>query len=138
MGYQTTIRLASLDAIPRIDVHRVLSSFLYALAQANAVYLRRYPETPPLYRSGVVYHDDNGTTGDADTWVDIPEVLGRGYGHCADLAAWRAAEHWRAGFRQARPIITEWQHPELDLYHAIVQLGPSQTEDPSVMLGMRY
>lgn len=132
--YATTLELGALDALTRDEQHRALNQVLLALAKVDAIYLRRHPQTPPLYRSGVVYRDEPD---DGESWADVSVVLNRGFGHCAELAAWRTAELWRAGNRFARPIVTEYDRPDLLTWHAIVQVHPWRTEDPSLRLGMK-
>jgi len=109
---------------------------LEGLARAGEEWLRLYPGTPPLFKSGVVY--DNDTSGKED-WQDIPTTLERGKGDCKDLAAWYSAEIRHRGGR-ARPFI-RWR--KLDghtTYHVLVLItltdGRRIIVDPSRRLGM--
>lgn len=126
------VRLSSHDDCPNIVI---LQGFLDALMVADQVYLIEHPETPSLYRSGVLYAPESG----AEEWCDIGECLKRGRVDCEDLACWRAAE-LRQGGSDARAIATcERLGPKRRLYHIVVEIqrdGQVIIEDPSLLLGM--
>jgi len=120
--------------------HMALEGALLGLMAENIAWLKFYPETPDLYRSGVRYvpelpQFDPKTEG--EDWKTIPYVWSDGYGDCEDLACWRAAELWvRVGVR-ARPIVRQRQLPNGNFRaHVMVQYPNGQIEDPSAKLGM--
>lgn len=112
---------------------RVLGLLLEALTQANTIYLDQHPQTPPLYRSGVVYRREESGQ---EEWETIPLVLTCGYGDCEDLAAWRAAELRKQGVNAACSFYFRRRGP-MSIYHIVVRHPDGRIEDPSSLLGMR-
>ncbi len=115
----------------------LISNWVNALVYTNLAYLRMYPDTVPLYRSGVVYREEK--LGQED-FFDIPTVLAQGYADCEDLAAWRVAEYLSVG-EWAAILVTweaiEYQGGDLDvLFHVQVRTRYG-IEDPSAILGMK-
>lgn len=119
--------------------HQALEAGLLGLMFQNMAWLQNFPETPPIYESGVRYvpeHPsfDKRTVG--EDWKSIPYILKHGYGDCEDLASWRAAELRMKGI-PARPIVKVRRLPSGAFRaHAIVGLPGGKTEDPSAKLGM--
>lgn len=106
----------------RKDLLRILRY----LVEVNRAYLRRRPNTAPLYRSGVVYKRERGT----EDWLSIPEILARGHDDCEGLAAWRVAELNEKGIFATPELIRQGR-----LWHVVVR-RKSGIEDPSRRLGM--
>lgn len=101
----------------------------------NQATLRAYPRIRPLYQSGIPY--DREPTG-TETIRDIVEVIKRGWGDCAHLAAWRCAELLNAGEKANLRIV--WQvHPsgKRRIFHVLVRRGNGTVEGPSEYCGMR-
>lgn len=111
---------------------RIVRSLLEAVAQANCSFLDAYPDTPPLYRSGVVYQAEPEGV---EEFRDIPAVLELGAHDCASLCAWRVAELRRAGERAAFRLIW-FRVPDGRMFHVQVRRGNGTIEDPSALLGM--
>ena len=101
--YGPQFRLRSFDALDTPSREAVLRLMMEALIAANVAFLRRHPETPRLYESGVRYEEEPGTQ---DDWNDIPETLSLGVGDCEDLAAWRIAELRVSGEQAAMPRVS--------------------------------
>jgi hypothetical protein len=100
------------------------------LTLANQRYLRAFPNTPPLYRSGVVYKRDPAGQ---EPWRTIPEILERGAGDCEDVACWKAAELRLKGIRaHAIPKTRDGR-----MWHIVVRLPGGRIIDPSKRLGMK-
>lgn len=118
---------------------QVLRLLLNALYIINIRYLLAHPETPRLYRSGVVYNEEPEGRED---WQDIPTTLARREGDCEDLATHRAAEVFVFGDEYGRrystwPIFTAKPRPNGSyLYHILVAYPDGRVEDPSRVLGM--
>lgn len=106
------------------------------LVRVNQDILKRNPQIPPLYDSGVRYEAENGTE-DWRTIVDIRDNLngeGNPVGDCEDLAAWRAAELRE---RDNEPgAFVDVVRGGLGLWHAVVRRANGKLEDPSKRLGM--
>ena len=106
-----------------------LRALLEMLVMANMVYLRRYPRTARLYRSGVRYAQ-------CPIWMAIPALYARGYGDCKSLTAAYVAEERIAG-REAKPVFRPQYNPRKGQndFHILVQT-PRGFMDPSRDLGM--
>lgn len=106
-----------------------------ALTVLDVAYLRAYPDTPPLYRSGVRYEQEPRNVFGAreEDFLTIPYMLARGVADCEDMSAARSAELIVRGI-QARPVVM----PVSGGYHVIVRLPNGRVEDPSARLGMRF
>lgn len=135
-GLELTIVLSGYEAKPEEYASCYIRPFLNALCAANVAYLRRYPRTPKLYQSGVVYRREAIVSGRRlEEWRDIPTILTSGFGDCEDLACYRVAELRVQGV-QARPVVRWRRKPDSGiLYHIIVGIG-NKREDPSARLGM--
>lgn len=114
--------------------HRALTCLLNALMCIDTMYLKEHPQTPSIYKAGVIYKEEPPGRED---WQDIPTSMRRGDGDCEDLATWRAAELRVQGVK-AMPLFTWKQRPSgAFLYHIQTQLPDGRVEDPSRTLGMR-
>jgi hypothetical protein len=112
---------------------RRLLALLELLAVHNADYLRKHPETPALYESGVYFKPEQRGR----------DVLDAGWGDCEDLAAWRLAEYRVRGIA-ARADLRPGGTPEqlraagrTRLLHAVVVLADGRVDDPSLRLRRR-
>jgi len=122
----------------------VLVIMLEALVQANTLWIAQMMreghslESLSIYNpaSRVVYQLDSRESND---WLDIVNVMKRGYADCKSLSAWRIAELRHAGIA-ARPFI-RWprmvRDPSRRVLHALVRWPGGRIEDPSLALGMR-
>lgn len=109
-----------------------LEWMLECLVNINRSYLRIYPETPPLYRSGTVYAREKGT----EDWASIKVLLRVKQGDCEDLGAWRVAELRERGKEFAKPRVKFRNVEGFWHYHIQVQRANGKVEDPSRNLGM--
>jgi len=120
-----------------------LKAGVIGLMLIDCAWLKNYPQTPPLYNSGVRYKPERrrvDTMGHileyGETWQSIPYVLNSGFGDCEDLGAWRAAELRMQGVR-ATPYIKIRKLPNgAWRAHVMVEYPDGKTEDPSAKLGM--
>jgi hypothetical protein len=113
----------------------VLQILLRALTEIDAIFLRGHPETPMLYRSGVVYREEPPGMED---WQDIPTSLRLGKSDCDDLGPWRAAEIQVRERTPAEPYFASAKRKGGGmLYHILVNAKGRPPEDPSYVLGMR-
>lgn len=99
-----------------------------------SAHLRAFPQTPPLYRSGVRYRMEPPGV---EEFSDIEAIIRRGWADCAQLCAWRVAELRRQG--EPATIRIKWHPPRPDgrrLFHVQVRRADGRIEDPSVRLGM--
>lgn len=133
--YRITYALELFDGRDLEQSHAALNIMLRNLAELDALWLRRHPEAPWLYQSGVHYKEE--PPGQED-WQDIPTCIRMGIADCEDLACWRAAElNVRMGVR-AVPIFTHKLRADGgSLYHILVRYPDGRIEDPSKILGMR-
>jgi hypothetical protein len=115
--------------------HKALAHMLVGLAEIAAMQMRRHPEWPDMYDSGVYYEEE--PPGQED-WQDPKTCLALGYGDCEDLASWRVGElNVRHGIR-AQPTFLWRKRPNGSyLYHIQVRYPDGRIEDPSRRLGMR-
>jgi hypothetical protein len=118
--------------VPQAESHAILLRLLEMLVQLDLDYLRRHPQTPALYRSGVRYRREPKRV---EQWRTIPLVIAAGHGDCEDLAAWRVAELRAVGIA-ARPCFRYRQLGKRRVYHIMVCLPDGTIEDPSRVLGM--
>lgn len=121
------------------SIHRLLE----CLAEIDADYLRTFPETPALYRSGVRYAQEPPGIED---FCDIPTILQsfhqrnpgeRVFVDCEDLAAWRAAELRLAGVRAVPTFNFSPMIGGGASFHVQTLRPDGVIEDPSVRLGMK-
>lgn len=113
--------------------------YLHTLYSLDCSYLRRFPNTPRLYQSGVRYQAEQQS---AERWLEIPRVLARGHGDCEDLASWRAAELTVFEGIEAHPAWNRRNHvlasgDEIIMFHILTVRNDRIAEDPSYILGMR-
>lgn len=108
----------------------MVKALLEALIAINVDYLRKNPQTPRLYQSGVRYDR-------TFWWEPIPAMYARSFGDCKSLTAARVAELRLAGI-PAQPTFRFFTHPDGSRdFHILVMLPGGQWEDPSKQLGMR-
>lgn len=133
--YSPRFRLKSYEMMPHEVKVRIMYRLVQALVLVDAEYLRKVPNTPLLYASGVRYQQE--PFGEEE-WQDIPYTLKLGYGDCEDLAAWRVAE-LRVKFNErADPEVMGRVLPSgMALYHIRVRREDGSIEDPSKLLGMK-
>lgn len=112
---------------------------LDALTAIHIDTLRRWPNLPPLYGSGVRYEREPPGRED---WQDIHTTLRRKGGDCEDLGTWRAGELLVHGiparaFARPRPMIVPGDEGPVvgTLWHIMVN-RQGRIEDPSKKLGM--
>lgn len=113
--------------IPRL-ARAYLVGALEGLVAVNRAWMHHH-DVPSLYSSGVVYRRE---IAGREAWDCVPVVLGRGWGDCEDLAAWRVAELREHGI-PAWPWVRRTGPSTL---HALVRRLDG-FEDPSRTLGMR-
>lgn len=114
--------------------HATLQCMLDALTDIDARYLRKHPETPAIYASGVRYEEE--PPGQED-WQDVATTIRMGVGDCDDVAPWLAAQKRVAGL-DARPTFKDQVLSSGSTLYHILTMNPDGTiEDPSRVLGMR-
>lgn len=111
---------------------KTLRRMIDLLVGVNVDYLldmrRRGLSVPPLYRSGVYYRR-------ARLWEPIPDLYGRQWGDCKNLAPALIAEYLVGGVK-CLPTFRWAENPDGTVdYHILVQNGQN-FEDPSKVLGM--
>ena len=110
-----------------------LRALLDCLIAVNESYLKYYPKTLPLYKSGVYYER-------VDEWLPIPALYQLGYGDCKSLACALVAEYRAAGIpcdATFRWIIRQDSSEVVRDFHILVEVSPGMKyEDPSKVLGM--
>lgn len=117
------------DAVFRVPSREdAFTAALEGLTRVNVGLMEREP-LPPLYQSGVRYKDEP-----RDVWRHAVDVAGEKWGDCEDLAAYRAAELRVSGEDPAASVYVYKSGPSR--YHAVVQRGSGELEDPSRALGM--
>lgn len=106
-----------------------------SIAKLNVRTLLAYPNIPKLYSSGVRYRLEEPNT---EEFVDLAEILRRGWGDCAQLVAWRMAELIRAGEKWPDARFVWKLNPVTGqrYFHVVVRRADGRIEDPSVRLGM--
>lgn len=118
-----------------------LQWLLEGLINCNRAYLRIYPDTPSMYKTGVRYARERGT----EDWSGIRCMLKTLRGDCEDLSCWRIAELRERHREPARPNLKFKNKDGFWLYHIqVVRYKetspdvwvPSHIEDPSRLLGM--
>jgi hypothetical protein len=115
-----------------VENAEAVQALLRCLTSINLDFLRKFPDTVPLYRSGVVYDR-------TEVWDSIPALLARQYGDCKSLSCARVAEYLAAD-QPAQPVF-RWIHntDPLSPYHVnyhILVLTSHGWEDPSKVCGM--
>lgn len=113
----------------------MLKSVLEGLVEANVYLMRVFPhQFPPLYESHIRFQAESDLRQDYIPAADA--LVSAGYGDCAPLAAYRAAELRIRG--EPATIKIYWREPRDGTleYHAQVRRADGSVEDPSRMLGM--
>lgn len=95
----------------------------------------RIYDIPPLYDADVVFGREPWAPR-VDEFAHCLQVIGRGWGDCDDLCAYRVAELREQG--EPAGIRVYWREPRggSQLFHAQVRRGDGSVEDPARMLGM--
>ena len=94
MRFLVSLHDVSSDRLLAKLAHPLLES----VTQNNEELLRRYPQIPALYQSGVRFREEPWAIGVArvpsglEQFTHCLEILERGWGDCAQLCAWRVAE----------------------------------------------
>ena len=128
---QLGVALATPQLADRENYGRLARAMLETVAFVNGTFLEAHPETPALYRAGVLY---GGTREDGFRIFDIPAIMLQGQGLCSHLSAWRVAELRRAGERAGFRIV--WTPTDPSEFHVLVRRSNGDLEDPSEVLGM--
>lgn len=108
-----------------------LRALVKVVHDLNRQFLRHNPNTPALYRSGVIYQREPRSI--REEFATIPQVIAQGWGDCDDLAPWRSAELAEVHGVDAWPDVVIVRP---GLFHIIVRRADGRTEDPSRVLGM--
>ena len=108
-----------------------LRALVKVVHDLNRQFLRHNPNTPALYRSGVIYQREPRNI--REEFATIPQVIAQGWGDCDDLAPWRSAELAEVHGVDAWPDVVIVRP---GLFHIIVRRADGRTEDPSRVLGM--
>jgi hypothetical protein len=117
-----------LDLGDQPSPHKV-ETVLRALARLSYEQMQAHP-LPPLYASGVRYARERGR----EDWQTAHETFSKKRGDCEDLAAWRCAELWVLGEKDAD---VHCYAPRPGLIHCVVRRADGRLEDPSKRLGMK-
>lgn len=125
------------DASDRDYQEMALLYLLEAGCRLNMLWIKKHPETPLLYKSGVVYKEEDGT----EDWKDIPTVIEDREGDCEDLNMYRVAELRVRRRIRCRPFIRWREKAGFRLYHVLTAYTDDggniiRIEDPSRRLGM--
>ena len=121
---------------PPEDIARVVTLLIEALATANMAQMRANA-FPSLQTRAIRYDLEESQ----ELFDDATLVLSRRSGDCDDLAAYRLAEVWLEGDHGARAYVRWQPDPTNEIpwgFHAMVQRGNGQIEDPSTALGMGW
>lgn len=108
-----------------------LRALLDCLIDLDCLCLEIWPNIPPLYYSGVVYH----LMPPRQAWDTTPILLNRGFSDCKSLVATRIAECRRAG-QVAIPVFRNVTDGWGTMYHILILHGDGRWECPSRILGM--
>jgi hypothetical protein len=157
MGFRLVTRVGASTDDPS-ELAALAEGFLRGVITGNRLFLRkrrlRGKPVPPLYRSGVRYEPEPWDG--IEEFADIRTVLGRGWGDCDDLVAWRCAElqekginatvriYWRlrkSGGRQVYKMHAQLRHPRGCRCRTCRAVAPEvrargRIEDPSRYLGL--
>jgi hypothetical protein len=104
-----------------------LALLLEGVVRLNCYLIKRH-NLPSIYDSGVRYKRDG-----SEDWLNVLEIIKRGYDDCEGLASARAAE-WRVNRGVPAAVIVVRTGPKT--LHAMVSLPDGTIEDPSRVLGM--
>lgn len=105
-----------------------LQNLLEYMIRENMNFLRRHPETPSLYRSGVIY-------GRTTWWEPIPALFRRKVGDCKSLTTALCAEYRLQGI-WCRPVHRFYHRADGNTDYHILLETETGWEDPSAILGM--
>jgi hypothetical protein len=108
---------------------------LDAVVWLNEQTLRKWPQIPDLYKSGVYFQPEPPGT---ESIVDLVQVLRTGHGDCAHLCAWRIAELRVRENVQATCRLVWLIRKDVRSYHVMVRFPDGTVEDPSKVLGMGH
>lgn len=142
MEIQLTLAVADFDDLTPDEQKSVYIDALWPIIHANEAYLRRHPECPRLYESGVRFFISRAELlGRGNRAPNIPIILAEGRAHCIGLSAWRVAELRVRDGIDARPGVFKFSsnRPPVGLvweFHVVVLLPGGKKEDPSQVLGM--
>ena len=93
-------------------------------------FLRKHPEVPSLYASGVLYERTKN-------WMTIGTMLRTGYGDCKSLAAALIAERMVHEGIRCRPVFRDIVRKDgMRDFHILVKTDAGVYEDPSKVCGM--
>jgi len=124
-------------AVPdRVISPPILQAALETSTRANEAILRAGERIPPIQRAiraGLRWRPEPPGTG--EELALAPEVIGRGWGDCDDLAPWRAAELRASGEDPGARAVAVRSGPRR--WHAVVRRSSGEIEDPSRWAGMR-
>lgn len=126
----------ALDGTYSVEDTRALGLALCMTLAASNVPLVRSRKVPRLYASGVHWQREGNVPGVPEEWRNALAVLRAGEGDCEDLTAWRLAELWLDGEREAKPFLRLRRQFGRRRWHFLVQHASGQFEDPSRRLGM--
>jgi hypothetical protein len=140
--YVSKWEMAGFNSLPESAKCRIVLEMVRALVLIDMAEMQSLQPTPaPLYETGIRYAFQQAE----DDWQDVARMLETGGASCNSLAAWRCAELRLQGY-DARPYVRtqmgqmQMDGTAMDVFHVIVKVydadGNSQTEDPSVLLGM--
>lgn len=125
-------------------VKSVLEMYFESITRANCCWLILNDEAPLLYESGVRYRRDPERDLVSELWLDIPNILRRGFDDCEGLSSFLAAElrtrEVNSVGNKRYPAATVWLKPTRvpGSWHAVVKdLESGKMWDPSAKLGMR-
>ena len=114
---------------------KVARRAIESAVMVNIATLRKFPQIPSLYQSGVRYRKEPEGVEDV---CDIEEILRRGWADCAMLVAYRIAElRVREGERATMRF--KWMrrpNTKKRFFHVLVRRADGRVEDPSIRLGM--
>jgi hypothetical protein len=106
-----------------------LRVLLIALVALDMAYLRRNPDVPSLYASGVIYVRTRN-------WLTTEVMYEKGYGDCKSLAAAIIAERKIKGI-ECKPVFRDIVRKDgMRDFHILVQTPDGNFEDPSKVCGM--
>jgi len=137
--YNAGFELLTTEHVPGEAGAHCILELVRALVAIDRIYLRHYPQTPPLLLSGVRYRRQRLGQ---DRWIDIPRMLETREGSCEDLTAWRCAELLERLGEPAVPFVSwedmQWPNGEpFTLTHILVHRpNYGVIEDLSRLLGM--
>jgi hypothetical protein len=106
-----------------------IASLLDCLSDVWCRWMRKHPQFPALYHSGVVYSPEI----DTEDWLSPSQILQAGCGDCEDLTMWRCAE-LRARDVHAVPVCVSRHDRGQFVQHVLFRYPSGRVEDPSMLL----